>query len=402
MTTPSSEPETATADAVGEAALADARRARITGRLPYFAAGWLSLGMALRAGLILREALPVSLAFVSIGLQAAVLALAILWCRTAPSAARVPRIAFAACTLLVGLAAGFFYSLGGSVEVFVFAVLMICIGSSWAFAWGWRWAAAFLAVSAAITVPVVLTAPSLRRFVDPTEVLIETLLGGVTALIVAEGLARSFATSFRRLHAEREAGRRLAEAYQAYRDLAENARDLIYTHDLAGRITYVNEAFARSYGLTVQELIGRDAADLVPRDPANPDPVTLRARLAAGEDVSPQLYWVKAPGGRRWLECVSSAIRDADGRVIGARGIARDVTERHAAESALRTSLEELRRSEERLRRLARHQASIREDERKRLGFDLHDDVCQELVGIGILVEALRRRLEEETPESRP
>ena len=69
---------------------------------------------------------------------------------------------------------------------------------------------------------------------------------------------------------------------------------------------------------------------------------------------------------------------------------------------ALRTSLEELRRSEERLRRLARHQASIREDERKRLGFDLHDDVCQELVGIGILVESLRRRLEEETPSLAP
>ena len=120
--------------------------------------------MALRAGLILREALPISLAFVSIGLQTAVLAAAILWCRAAPTAARVPRIAFAACTLLVGLAAGFFFSLGGSVEVFVFAVLMICMGSSWAFAWGWQPAAAFLAVSAAITVPVVLTAPSLRRF----------------------------------------------------------------------------------------------------------------------------------------------------------------------------------------------------------------------------------------------
>jgi signal transduction histidine kinase len=78
--------------------------------------------------------------------------------------------------------------------------------------------------------------------------------------------------------------------------------------------------------------------------------------------------------------------------------MARDVTERRDAEEALRRSLEELRRSEERLRHLARHQASIREDERKRLGFDLHDDVCQELVGIGILVESLRRKLDETAP----
>jgi len=128
----------------------------------------------------------------------------------------------------------------------------------------------------------------------------------------------------------------------------------------------------------------------------------LRVRLAAGEEVPPQLYWVKGPEGRRWLECVASAIRDGDGRIVGARGIVRDVTERHSAEEALRASLEELRRSEERLRQLAHHQASIREDERKRLGFDLHDDVCQELIGISILVEAARRRVAEVAPALEP
>jgi len=271
------------------------------------------------------------------------------------------------------------------------------MGSSWAFAWGWRPALALLAVTGAITWSVVLGASSRRSFVDPTEILLEALLGSAIALIVAEALARSFAASFRRAHAERVAGARLAAAYSAYRDLAENARDLIYTHDREGRLTYVNEAFARSYGLAVQDLIGRAAADLLPRD-AGPDPGPLRARLFAGDDVPPQLYRVQSPTGPRWLECVSSAIYDADGHVVGARGMARDVTERREAEEALRRSLDELRRSEERLRHLARHQASIREDERKRLGFDLHDDVCQELVGIGILVESLRRKLDEEAP----
>src|SRR5258706_4433938 len=38
------------------------------------------------------------------------------------------------------------------------------------------------------------------------------------------------------------------------------------------------------------------------------------------------------------------------------------------------------------------HQVAIREEERKRLSFDLHDGVCQELVGIGILIESARRR----------
>jgi PAS domain S-box-containing protein len=347
--------------------------------------------------LVLRGGISVPLAVGTIGLQALVLAAASVWCRAAPRAPRVPRIAFGACVALVVLATGFFVLLGGSIEVFVAAVLLICMGSSWAFAWGWQPALALLAVSGAVTLPVILEASSLRRFVDPTELLIETVLGAAIALIVAEALARSFAVTFRRAQAERIAGAHLAAAYDAYRDLAENARDLIYTHDREGRLTYVNEAFARSYGLAVPDVIGRDAAELLPRD-AGPDPGPLRARLLAGEDVPPQLYRVQGPTGPRWLECVSSAITDADGHVIGARGMARDVTERREADEALRASLEELRRSEERLRHLARHQASIREDERKRLGFDLHDDVCQELVGIGILVESLRRKLDEQAP----
>jgi signal transduction histidine kinase len=67
--------------------------------------------------------------------------------------------------------------------------------------------------------------------------------------------------------------------------------------------------------------------------------------------------------------------------------------ERARAEDALRASLEELRRHEEKLRQLASEQVMLREAERKRLGFDLHDNVCQELVGIGILIESARQRL---------
>jgi PAS domain S-box-containing protein len=386
------------ASAAEAVALAEARRAHIAARLPWFALGWIGVGSVLRAGLVLRGGISVPLAVVTIALQALVLAAAIVWCHAAPRAPRVPRIAFGACVVLVLLATAFFVLLGGSVEVLVAAVLLICMGSSWAFAWGWRPALALLAISAAVTWPVVLEASSLRRFADPTEILLETVLGAGIALIVAEALAQSFAASFARAEQARAAADRLVASHAAYRDLAENAPDLIYAHDLAGRITYVNETFARSYGVSAHNLIGRAADDLIPRDPVNPDPATFRERLFAGEDVSPRIYRVPSPTGPRWLECVSSAITDADGRVIGARGMARDVTDRREAEEALRTSLEELRRSEEQLRHLARHQASIREDERKRLGFDLHDDVCQELVGIGILVESLRRKLDEQAP----
>ena len=49
---------------------------------------------------------------------------------------------------------------------------------------------------------------------------------------------------------------------------------------------------------------------------------------------------------------------------------------------------------------LAQRQVKVREEERRRLGFDLHDDVCQELVGTGIMVESVRGRLQGIDPEA--
>jgi signal transduction histidine kinase len=86
------------------------------------------------------------------------------------------------------------------------------------------------------------------------------------------------------------------------------------------------------------------------------------------------------------------AIADATGTVSEVQGVGRDVSERWAADEALQHSLTALREREEQLRLMSLRQAAIREEERKRLGFDLHDGVCQELVGIGILVESARQR----------
>jgi PAS domain S-box-containing protein len=383
-------------DTDGGAALARARRALIAGRLPLLGAVWIGIGIALRTGLVARGELAIGTAVVSILLQTGVFAVAILLCRRDPEGPHVRHVVFATWAVLFALAAGFFLRLGGSVEGFVFALLLLCAGPALAFAWGWRPTAVLLGM-ATVTAAAVL--PSLRWFSDPTEIVLESLIGAAICLTVAEASAQSFARAFEQERVRAEHARRLAASYAAYRDLADNARDLIYTHDLDARITYVNEAFARFFGTSVTELIGRRTVDLVPREPPNPEPLPLIARALAGEELPPQVLWVNTPHGKRWLEVIVSTIVDADGTVVGLRGIARDVTERRNAEEALRESLEELRRSEERLRRLAGHQARIREEERKRLGFDLHDDVCQELVGIGILVESLRRRVAEATPE---
>jgi len=370
----------------GDAAreFARAHRALITRRLPLITIAWLGIGAVMRSGLILQSALSPAPAIVSLALQTAVFAIAIVLCRADPRAPRVLPIAVVTCGILSFLAAGFYVYTGSSEETLAFAILVLGLGSSLAFAWGWRAALAHWTMSVLAWVAAM---PYLHVFAMRTERLLMLAIGSVVWIGIAEAAARSFRTGWYQERARRIAAEKLAASHAAYRDLAENARDLIYTHDLTGRFTYVNEAFERYVGLRADEILGRSGPDMVPHDPANPDLRAVIARIAAGEAVPPQLFWIEAPSGeRRWLECVISGIRDAQGGVVGVRGIARDVTARQRAE-------DELRASEERLRRLARHQATIREEERKRLGFDLHDAVCQDLVGIGILVESLRAQL---------
>jgi PAS domain S-box-containing protein len=428
----------------------------------------------------------------------------------------VPLVAMTACVLLGQSSTVLFAVHRGNGDMLAFVLLTLYLAAALFFAWGWR---AELVVWMATVVPWVLAHPYLRFYLPTLELWTAIVIGSSVCLALAEGAARSFGTAFGRGRRAQAATDALAASRDAYRDLAENASDLIYTHDLDGRLTYVNEAFARFAGLPATELIGRRTMELILDHPATPDVPGLIARVAAGETLAPQLLPVGGgERGIRWIECAVTGIRGGDGRVIGLRGIARDVservrtvdalraseeryrgmvesqhdliarfdrggrftfvndayckkygrrreelvghdlimmvheddvtavreslrkldapphrtwvdtrivtpagvrwiawegcgikdergrmveiqcvgrdvTDRRATEEALRASLAELRRSEEKLRLLAQRRAVIREEERKRLGFDLHDDVCQELVGIGILVESVRRQI---------
>jgi len=70
--------------------------------------------------------------------------------------------------------------------------------------------------------------------------------------------------SLRRRIGELERANALFEARaERYRDLIENAKDMIWTVDLDGSVTFLNSACETITGYTRQELIGKDLADLV-------------------------------------------------------------------------------------------------------------------------------------------
>jgi PAS domain S-box-containing protein len=187
---------------------------------------------------------------------------------------------------------------------------------------------------------------------------------------------------------------RLTPSEARYRGIVDATTAFIARGDPEGRFTFLNEAYRRLLGKPFEELLGHSFLDFVHEDDRTDVLAVFRHTL---ESPLARVHFdcrMLTPDGSAWVAWDGSAILDGRGVMTEMQAVGHDVTQRRAAEESRRVLLDELRRSEEKFRLLAQHQTVIREEERRRLGFDLHDDVCQELVGVAIMVESLRQRLQ--------
>lgn len=138
---------------------------------------------------------------------------------------------------------------------------------------------------------------------------------------------------------------RLTERHRVerhYRDIVEQAADIIYTRDMDGFLTSINEAGARFFGRSADTITGAPLNELLGTDVANAD-------IEAAKEMSADVPWRvlhqarDANGVMRHLESLLTLIRDPKGRPTGVRCVARDITDRKQAEEALRESEERYR-----------------------------------------------------------
>jgi PAS domain S-box-containing protein len=136
----------------------------------------------------------------------------------------------------------------------------------------------------------------------------------------------------------------LKKSEQKYRTVLETIEDGYYEVDLAGNLTFFNNAFAGIHAFPQEELLGMNSSNYTDAENGQ---ILLRefTRVFQTQKPSKGIHYdiITKSGERRSLETSISLIKDTAGNFTGFRGIARDITELRRAQRALQKSEERFR-----------------------------------------------------------
>ncbi len=129
--------------------------------------------------------------------------------------------------------------------------------------------------------------------------------------------------------------RQAIEAAQRMAAIVESSDDAIISGSLDGSVTSWNPAAERMYGYSSEEIVGKSAECLTPKNLTGEIKAVL-AKIKAGQHVEHlETKRVRKDGTVFPVSITVSPIRDADGAIVGSSVIHRDVTElKHAAQYA--------------------------------------------------------------------
>jgi PAS domain S-box-containing protein len=127
----------------------------------------------------------------------------------------------------------------------------------------------------------------------------------------------------------------LKKSEDRYRDIVENAHDIIYSHDLEGNYTSINRSGERILGYTREEVLKMKRDQVVAPEYLEKAREMITRKLAGEEETVYDLEII-AKDGRRIAVEVNTHLVYQEGVAVGVQGVARDVTERRELEEQLR------------------------------------------------------------------
>ena len=184
-----------------------------------------------------------------------------------------------------------------------------------------------------------------RRFVRKGGEVVWTQLSGSLVWIKAD-VAHYFIYQIQDISDRVRAQAALRDSEERFRTIAEATQEWIWEIDAEGIYTFSSPAVEAILGFPPAQIVGKSCLDIVAPNTRRTVADLLRRGLTekrGWRDLV--LHLQHASGGIRWLDNNALPLFDAEGNVIGYRGVARDITQR--------------RLQQERIARLSRIQAVL-------------------------------------------
>jgi PAS domain S-box-containing protein len=264
-----------------------------------------------------------------------------------------------------------FAYLENGTKVAVTGVCLIETGNSWQAGQAWRAKSFRILMRSAGDVFVLQWPPwwNLQKLLWVLLLLGVSVLGAFAWVVI---LRRRVQEQTRIIREKLQVEAALKERYE---NLFENANDMVFTCDFAGRITSLNRAGELLLRRRRDEIDGRKLFELIAEEQREAAERWFEQIVRRPDVAMAPAEWdfTDGPGWRVKLE-IGARIVEKEGRAVEVEGIARDITER---------------------KRLEKEILEISNREQQRIGHDLHDGVCQQLAGIAYRVDILADQLQE-------
>ena len=149
----------------------------------------------------------------------------------------------------------------------------------------------------------------------------------------SKGQAIGFYGIGRDITDRKQAEAALRESEEKYRTILHSIEEFYYEVDLAGNLTFFNDAMAKFSGYSKEELMGMNNRKYMDEETAEKVYKTFNEVYRTGRPTK-AFDWelIRKEGTKRFFETSVSLMRDSKGQPIGFYGIGRDITERKQAE----------------------------------------------------------------------
>jgi len=188
----------------------------------------------------------------------------------------------------------------------------------------------------------------------------------------------------------RKVEKALRESEEKYRDLYDHAPDMYHSINGEGIIIDCNETEARMLGYSKEEIIGRPVTDFWTKESKSlheQDFPIIKSEIKEREF---EREFVRRDGSTFIASLHVFTETDKNNMFVKTKTIAHDITESKSLENELKNSREELRS-------LSAHLQSVREEERRCIASEIHDELGQVLTTLKLDLSWLKTRLAKES-----